>query len=96
MCFRRLPLVLYCAAMKHDSDLPTRLAGRLRRMGLGEVSATLLEALKPLAVLGSQTAIVLSPLLGGRDGEMQSLARMLEDPEEMADLIKMLREDEGL
>jgi hypothetical protein len=76
-----------------DQDLNERVAARLSRAGIGSAAAFLLEAAGPLTVLAAQVGYVVEPLFGSSGGTLSSLARMLEDPGEVRDLIVRLREE---
>jgi hypothetical protein len=68
-------------------------ARSLKRGGLGPIIATLLEASRPLRVLGAQAAFIFDPLFGGDSGALMRFGEILEDPEAFADLIRVLREE---
>jgi hypothetical protein len=70
-------------------------ARALHKWGLKSAAAWLLEATKPLHVVGAQLVYVGQPLLGliwpgDRTG---TLAQVLERPEETAAFVRFLRED---
>ncbi len=67
--------------MKPEPETSREFLQRLRASGLDEPLAMLLEALGPLALVGAQAAYLLEPLIGGRDGVLGEIGRMLEDPE---------------
>ena len=82
--------------------LPTKtdaehLAGELRRRGLSEPAAFLIEAHRPLLPLVRQGAIFAAPLLGPLLGSarMGSLMAYLERPETLDRLLDDLRGDNG-
>jgi hypothetical protein len=72
-------------------DPSPRIARDLQDHGLGEVSAQLLAMAGPLAWISAQIAYVLAPWLGGRNGWLQALARVLEDPERRRRLQELLQ-----
>jgi hypothetical protein len=89
-----LQVVLYCADMMvEDRDLNERVAARLSRAGIGSAAAFLLEAAGPLTVLAAQVGYLVEPLLGTSGGTLNILARMLEDPGKVRDLVVRLREE---
>jgi len=84
-----------CAILREMDSITSvseRIAGSLRRARLEGVAAAVLEACAPLAVLGAQAAYVVEPFLGGGGTRASDLARLLEDPAGVADLIERLRE----
>lgn len=66
------------------------LAANLHRLGLGSITAALLEGLAPLAPLGAQGMYLLEPLLGPGEG-WRKVARQLEDPARFDALASNLR-----
>jgi hypothetical protein len=75
------------------TSISERIAARLRQVRLEGFAAGLLEACAPLAVLGAQAAYIVEPFLGGAGPRASELARLLEDPGGIADLIERLREE---
>ncbi len=69
-------------------------SGALHRWGVQEFTASFLESLGPLAVLGAQLVYLSQPLLSpfAPDGHLQALANMLEDTAETQAFIHVLRE----
>ncbi len=72
-------------------DPSTRIARDLKIRGLAEVSAQLLELAGPLTWVSAQLAYICAPWFGGRQGWLQDLARVLEDPERCRQLRERLR-----
>lgn len=67
-------------------------AKSLRRFKLDGLAAWLLEAGAPLTVLGAQALYISQPFIGGK--ELASLARMLEEDEEVQAFSRYLRGEE--
>jgi hypothetical protein len=66
---------------------------RLRSIGLSRISASLLEALAPLAPLAAQFAYVLEPMFAqGQQGWLANLASWLEHPANPEAMAQRLRE----
>ena len=65
----------------------------LSKLRLQNLTATILEALGPLTILGAQLVYLSQPILSPFISDDQSLdiARILEDPSETAQFIKALR-----
>lgn len=81
--------------MNETIGTPERIAGWLRRARLDGLAAVLLEAFGPWTTLGAHAAYLLEPIVGLSDGRMREVARLLEDPDQVADLIARLhKEDE--
>jgi hypothetical protein len=70
-----------------------RVSSRLRQAGLGPLAAAFLEALSPMSLLGAQLGYLVEPLVGRR--EVGELSRLLEDDKGVADLVRLLREEEA-
>ena len=70
----------------------------LRRWGLHNLAATLLEAAGPLTVLGAQAVYLTQPLLNSLvpQGHLEALANMLEDPTQTHQFTHLLREGSPL
>ena len=70
----------------------------LRRWGLHNLVATLLEALGPLTVLGAQVVYLLQPLLNNLvpQSQLETLANLLEDPIQTHAFASLLREGSPL
>ncbi len=79
--------------MNREHEFSQRLATRLQRAGLGELAAAVLEAGAPLAPFAAQLTYVVEPFLGSSGPSAASLARLLEDPQGLSDLVGRLRED---
>jgi hypothetical protein len=82
--------MLYCATVEGMSQTRADLLQRFRRMGLGSIAAALLEGFAPLAPLGAQGLLLLQPLFGGGE-TWESIARTLENPEQIDELAAELR-----
>jgi hypothetical protein len=78
-----------------EGTAPDRLARTLRRLGLGDFVATLLEAIGPLSILGAQAAYLGEPLLGGRRSALSDFARILESDELRSTWIRQMRKGDG-
>jgi hypothetical protein len=67
----------------------------LRRIGLGNLAAWVLEAAGPLTALGAQIVYLGSPLLrpGLTNQKLDSLAELLEDSDKMKAFTAYLREE---
>lgn len=92
--FRGSAHVLYCAAIMSAYDSVHNVARLLKRGGLGTIVAAMLEAARPLHVLGAQAAFIIDPFFGGDEGALSQFGHVLEDPEAFADLISVLRDEE--
>ncbi len=70
-------------------------ANELRRLGVQEVAAVVLEALGPLTVLGAQLVYLSQPVLGSFTpvDQLDELASLLEDPKEKLAFVQYLREE---
>jgi hypothetical protein len=68
-------------------------ADTLNRWGLGNLTATFLEALGPLSLFGAQVVYVGQPLFNPLlpEGHLDALADMLENPQETQAFISVLR-----
>ncbi len=77
-------------------DFTLDYARKIRRLGLGNFTIALIDALKPLAIMGAQVVYVLDPFVGGSDGRFVALGRIIEDQEQTAILLDHLREEETL
>ena len=66
------------------------LAAILHRLGLGSITAALLDGLAPLAPLGAQGMYLLEPLFGPGEG-WRKLATTLEDPARFGAVASSLR-----
>jgi hypothetical protein len=88
-------VVLYCAKVDRKRLMTKKFVRWLRQMGLNGLAASLLEAAGPLASVGAQVTYMIEPLIGTRDSQISELARTLEDPEGVLQLIEALRSEEG-
>ena len=96
VCGWGVGVVLYCATMNNEGAVSERVARWLQRVRLNQPVAFLLEAIGPLAFLGAQAAFLVEPLLGTSDKRIGDLARLLEDPTQVSELVERLRtEEEG-
>ena len=71
----------------------THWADLLRRLRLDGIAAWLLEAAGPLALLGAQALYFCQPFFGGK--QIQSLAHMLEEDNEVQAFSQYLRGEAG-
>jgi hypothetical protein len=86
-----------CAILREvnaKATAPDRLARTLRRLGLGDFVAVLLEAVEPLSILGAQAVYLSEPLLDGRQGVLSDFAHILESEELRAGWIRQMRDEE--
>ena len=82
--------------MNNEGVVSERVARWLQRVGLNQPAAFLLEAIGPLAFLGAQAAFLVEPMFGVSNNPIGDLARLLEDPTQVSELVERLRtEDEG-
>ena len=82
--------------MNNEGAVSERVARWLQRVGLNQPVAFLLEAIGPLAFIGAQAAFLVEPMFGVSNNPIGDLARLLEDPTQVSELVKRLRtEDEG-
>jgi hypothetical protein len=81
--------------METDGQLPGKVIDWLRQAGLAEFTAVVLEAAGPLTFLGAQAILFLEPLVSSRGSSVGELARTLEDPDQVADLVQRLRSQGG-
>lgn len=77
--------------MNKSESASENVARWLRRTGLNGLVATVLEAVGPLTYLGAQVAFLVEPLFGGAEGHIHDFARLLEDPDQVADFVTRLR-----
>ena len=80
--------------MNSRGAVSERVTSWLRRVGLNEYAAFLLEAIGPFAFLGAQAAFLVEPLFGPSDNPVSDLARLLEDPTQVSALVERLRMEE--
>ncbi len=78
--------------MDGEHEFSQLLAQRLQRAGLGDLAAVVLEAGAPLAPFAAQLTYVVEPFLGASSASANRLARLLEDPQGLKDLVGQLRE----
>jgi hypothetical protein len=69
-----------------------RFAHQLKRVGMGKLAALLLDAAGPLTLFGAQALFMMDPLFGAFNSSVGDLARLLEDPEQISELVEYLRE----
>jgi len=81
--------------MLSDKQFPGQVIGWLQKTGLAEVAAIVLETAGPLRILGVQAILMLEPLVSYRGSAVGELARTLEDPDQVADLVQRLRSQGG-
>ncbi|MEW6566872.1 MAG: hypothetical protein AB1449_01660 [Chloroflexota bacterium] len=81
--------------MNQEDGFSRRLAARLEHMGLRETAAALLDAAGPLTLVAAQLAFLAEPLFRGSSAAVRDLARLLEDPDQVSDLVRRLRREEG-
>jgi hypothetical protein len=67
----------------------------LKKTGLAEITAVVLEAAGALTILGAQAVLMLEPLVSKPGGAVRDLARTLEDPVRVGDLVQRLRDQGG-
>lgn len=78
-------------AMISDKRLPGKVVDWLQKTGLAEIAAIVLESAGPLTFLGAQAILLLEPLVSHRGSAVGELARSLEDPDQVAELVHRLR-----
>jgi hypothetical protein len=85
----------YTQGMNFDRQIWDQWAESLHRWGIRGFTASLLEAVGPLTILGAQMVYILQPLVGRGPGaeSLLSLASMLEQPDQVRDFVKVLREE---
>jgi hypothetical protein len=81
----------YTLHMNFDHQIWDRWVESLQRWGLGDFVASLLEAAGPLTIVGAQVVYILQPFWGPRQS-LQSLADMLENPDQVRSFVQYLRE----
>lgn len=84
--------MLYCATMDGEGMTSERFAHQLKRAGMGKLAAFLLDAAGPLTLFGAQALFMVEPLFGDFNSPIGDFARLLEDPEQLSELVKYLRE----
>ena len=90
----RAMVMLYCAAMNRMDETSLKIAERLNSSGLGTLSILILDAFKPLGVLGAQLIYFLEPFFGSSRKSLNDLGRIIEDPDETDRLLAYLRQEE--
>ena len=82
--------------MKQDSQIWQTWAETLNQWGVKNLTATFLEALGPLNVLGAQLVYVGQPFLDPffSEGYLHELADLLEDPQKTHAFITILRQSD--
>jgi hypothetical protein len=81
--------------MEGEGMTSERFAHQLNRVGMGKLAAFLLDAAGPLTLFGAQALFMMEPLFGGFNNPIGDLARVLEDPEQVSELVECLREGGG-
>lgn len=76
--------------MGENHSLIQRLVASMRRQGLSDFAALLVEAGQPLAPLGAQLSYLVEPLLGGPNGPLREVGQLLEDPKQLEQLVQQL------
>jgi hypothetical protein len=73
-------------------------ADQLHKLGIGDWAASLLEAAGALTLLGAQLIYVSQPILSRAVPQLQteSLAKLLEDPEQAQGFAAFLRKERGV
>jgi hypothetical protein len=69
-----------------------RVANWLKRHGVQDIAALVIDVAGPFRFLGAQAMYVLQPLLGAGVNFAQDMAVILEDPEKVDALLMELRE----
>ncbi len=84
----------YTVSMDSNQHIWRVWANRAHRWGIGDWTATLLEAIGPLSVLGAQAVYLANPLLSPLfpKGHLDALANLLEEPEQAQAFSALLRE----
>lgn len=80
--------------MDTGDEFSQEVAARLQRAGLGQVAAVLLDAAGPMIWIAAQLGYVAQPFFGASSSRVADLARLLEDPDQLSNLVGLLREDE--
>lgn len=85
----------YTQGMNFDRQIWDRWAESLHRWGLRGFTASLLEAVGPLTIVGAQVVYILQPFVGRGSGSdsLRSLADLLEHPDQVRDFVRYLREE---
>jgi hypothetical protein len=80
--------------MEKDRHIWRIWAGNLQQWGVDEWAAVILEAAGPLAVFAAQGLYLLQPLVGKLEpgGQIEAIARLLEDAQNTQDFVQYLRE----
>ena len=70
-----------------------RFAHRLQSVGMDKLAAFLLDAAGPLTLFSAQFLFLIEPLLKTFNTPVGDLARLLEDPTQVSELMERLREE---
>jgi hypothetical protein len=81
--------------MEDQSIEPRQIARWLNNQGLQGIAAFLLELGRPFGFFAAQAAYIAEPFFGGQRGLFLDLARLLEDPEQMDQLMDHLYIETG-
>jgi hypothetical protein len=81
--------------MEDQSIEPRQIARWLNNRGLQGIAAFLLELGRPFGFFAAQAAYIAEPFFGGQRGLFRDLARLLEDPEQMDQLMDHLYTETG-
>jgi hypothetical protein len=89
--------MLYFSGMTEDHELWSGWVKALRKQGLQEPVAWLINAGKPAAILLSQAITVAFPLIsrGPFDQKMATFSRLLEDGDQLEGFARALLDDGG-
>jgi hypothetical protein len=80
--------------MNVDEDFLQRIADRLQGAGLADFAVFILEASGPFSFLGAQIVYMIEPLMGLTQNDFHKLGRILEDPDQVLELAKRLRQED--
>jgi hypothetical protein len=83
--------------MESDQHLWQVWTDRFHRWGIAEWSAEILESAGPLTILAAQIVYLSQPILSWfvPENHLHSAARILEQPDQLSEFIKMLRQETG-
>jgi len=83
--------------MESDQHLWQVWTDRFHRWGIAEWSAVILESAGPLTILAAQIVYLSQPVLSWLvpENQLHSAARILEQPDQLSEFIKMLRQETG-
>jgi hypothetical protein len=82
--------MLYCAAMAEMEPATIELRDLIKKYRAESLAMLLLDAGKPLVILGSQAAYMLQPFTGAVGDRIVRFGDVLEDPTELEQLIASL------